>query len=152
ETEALNDVEDHGWLAHGNDNLHVDPELSKNALKRKGKYSSITSVIKGEKELEIEHRLRTPVNLNFTDQSLESVIEELSSWHNINIVPDFASLDQEGISLKRPVTLKVQDISLKSALELLLHNLHLTYVLQDEVLLITTERHAVGKQVTTTYP
>src|SRR5262249_59409823 len=41
--------------------------------------------------------------------------------------------------------------SLKSALNLLLHQVHLTYVIKDEVLQVTTESHARGKLVTKSY-
>ncbi|MEX2114740.1 MAG: hypothetical protein WD845_16225, partial [Pirellulales bacterium] len=51
-----------------------------------------------------------------------------------------------------PVTLEVDNVSLRTALRLLLRRLDLTYVVEDEVLLITTVDAASQRIVTTVYP
>jgi tetratricopeptide (TPR) repeat protein len=105
-----------------------------------------------DREAEIEHRLRMPVNLTVTDQPLQAVLEDLRGWYDLNLVPDYSALEAEGISLKQRVTLKVKDVSLKAALETLLHERHLTFVVKNEVVLITTEQAARGKLVTHAFP
>ena len=51
-------------------------------------------------------------------------------------------LDEIGISVEEPVTFSISGISLRSALRLMLQPLQLTYLIQDEVLLITTPEAA----------
>jgi protein involved in polysaccharide export with SLBB domain len=92
-----------------------------------------------QKEREVERKLATPVTLNFTDAPLKTVIEDLRAFQGINICVDEAALKEEGISLDRPVTVKLEEVSLQSALRLLLRQAHLGYVIKDEVLMITTE-------------
>ena len=131
--------------------LDVNPEMVDRRNKRQN-LSSITSTTrKSEKEKEIESKLTTPVNLNFNNTLLREAIEDIRSFYGINIVPDMPALEEEGISLDRPVNLKLEQVSLKSALSLLLHSVHLTYVIKDEVLQITTESRARGKLQTVTY-
>ncbi len=56
------------------------------------------------------------------------------------------------ITFHQPMTMRLEGVALKSALNLLLHQVHLTHVVQDEVLNITTEEHARGKRVTKILP
>jgi hypothetical protein len=104
-----------------------------------------------DKEREIERRLSTPVNVNFTDMPLRAVIDDIRSWQGINIYIDEPALVSEGISLDRPITIKLEQVSLKSALNLLLHQAHLVYIIKDEVLQITTPAFGRGKLITATY-
>ncbi len=104
-----------------------------------------------QREREILKQLKTPVTVNFADASLKTVIEDLRAWKGMNIFVDEAALAEHGISLDRPVTMRLNDVSLESALKLLLRPLHLTHVIKDEVLVITTEDLARGEEVMTTY-
>lgn len=131
--------------------LDTNPEMADRRNKRKNLTSITSTTRKSDKEKEIDSKLSMPVNLNFNNILLKDAIEDLRSFYGINIVPDMPALEQEGISLDRPVSLKLEQVSLKSALNLLLHSAHLTYVIKDEVLQITTESHARGKLQTVTY-
>ncbi|NBR04624.1 MAG: hypothetical protein EBT92_02525 [Planctomycetes bacterium] len=131
--------------------LDTNPEMADRRNKRKNLTSITSTTRKSDKEKEIDSKLSMPVNLNFNNILLKDAIEDLRSFYGINIVPDMPALEQEGISLDRPVSLKLEQVSLKSALNLLLHSVHLTYVIKDEVLQITTESHARGKLQTVTY-
>ncbi|MEK6234509.1 MAG: STN domain-containing protein, partial [Planctomycetales bacterium] len=57
--------------------------------------------------------------------------------HNINIVLDQVALDDEGIDSTQPVSLRVHKVKLASALNLLLHPIHLQWTIRDEVLFLT---------------
>ena len=94
-----------------------------------------------EREIEIEKKLRTPVSLQFTNEPLGSVIEYLGKMADVNVHLDPKGLDEEGITPGTPVTIELRnDIMLKSALNLILQPLHLSYVIKDEVLKITSEQ------------
>ena len=51
-----------------------------------------------------------------------------------------------------PVTINLQNVTLRSALRLMLKNLQLTYIIQDEVLMITTPQDAETHLVVKVYP
>jgi type II secretory pathway component GspD/PulD (secretin) len=107
---------------------------------------------RNDNEREIDRQLKTPVTLNFKDAPLRAVLEDLRVWKGINIFVDESALQEEGISIDRPVTVSLERISLQSALNLLLKNIHLTYVIKDEVLQITTRSRAKGSLVRAMYP
>jgi type II secretory pathway component GspD/PulD (secretin) len=149
----LDDAEDPGPMVTPHDPLHVDPERTLNGLKRKPIEILSLSKTKSEKEREIYRKLDGPISsMDFKDTPLKQVLEDLQGWTGINIVPDTTALNEAGISVDRPVTMKLENIMLKSALNLLLRQVHLTYVVKDEVLQITTEENARGKQETRIHP
>jgi general secretion pathway protein D len=104
-------------------------------------------------ELEIEQKLRTKVQPAYDEQPLTKVIESLSQVAGINIHLDPRGLEQEGVRSDTPVTFNLpNEISLKSALQLILEPLHLTYMIKDEVLKITSEQIRDGDLKIVTYP
>jgi type II secretory pathway component GspD/PulD (secretin) len=131
--------------------LVIDKEAAERT-RRRGDGSSFMATRKSDRVLEIERRLLSLVTLNFTDTPLRSVIDDLRAWQGINIYVDTNALTEDGISLDTPVTVKLEQIPMKSALNLLLHNAHLTWTVADDVLKITTPRHAKGALRTNTYP
>lgn len=102
-------------------------------------------------EREIERRLDTNVTLTFQNTPLYRVIEELRAMHGLNIDFDTAALDREGIDVNRPVSVHLDQIKLKSALNVLLRKVHLTWIIRDDILQITTPSGAKGKQRLATY-
>lgn len=146
---ALNDAEKQGPASAIKDIVSFDPTRSKIAQQRKG-YGSSKLTTKGLREREIENKLNTPVTLNFKDVPLYAVLQDLQAYHGIPIWPNRSALEEAGISLDRPVTVQVGNLSLKSALNLLLKDAHLTYVIRDEVLQVTTAADARGKLETRT--
>jgi general secretion pathway protein D len=105
------------------------------------------------KHLEIEQKLRTPVLPRYDETPLSKVVDGLSQLAGVNIHLDPRGLSQEGVRTDTPVTLNLpQEISLKSALTLILEPLHLTYTVKDEVLKITSEQIRDGEVFIKTYP
>lgn len=107
---------------------------------------------RSEREVEIEQKLKTPVSVRFTNAPLSVVLEHLAQLAQVNLFIDPQGLQEEGISSDSPVTINLQrDISLKSALHLILQPMHLDYVIKDEVLKITSEQYRAGTLYTMTY-
>ena len=105
-----------------------------------------------ERELEIERRLKTPVLLRYENTPLSEVVDGLSELAGINIHLDPRGLSQEGVESSTPVTINLsKEISLKSALNLVLEPLHLSYVIKDEVLKITSEQLRDGETYSKVY-
>jgi hypothetical protein len=103
-------------------------------------------------EEKIIKALHAPTSLEWADFPFEKCIEFLQQQHKINIWLDKQTLRDEGVALDQPVTLKLAGVSLRSILKLLLEPLQLTYVVEDDVLKITTTAKAGEKLLTRTYP
>ncbi len=119
---------------------------------RRKRFRPNEGVRRSEKELEIETKLKTPVSLNFKDAPLAEVMAYLAKVAGVNLHLDPQGLAEEGVSTDTAVTIELTDeISLKSALNLILEPLHLSYVIRDEVLKITSEQLRDSKTYTKMY-
>ena len=107
---------------------------------------------RSEREIEIEQKLKTPVSLRFDAAPLSTVLDHLAQLAEVNLHLDPQGLQEEGVDTNTPVTINLRaDISLKSALNLILQPLHLSYVIKDEVLKVTSEQYRDSELVTVTY-
>ena len=93
-----------------------------------------------------------PTTVEFLDLPLEDAITFLKEYHNINIYIDKPTLTDEGVAIDQPVTLKLAGVTFRSVLKLLLEPVQLTYVIEDEVMKITTSAKAGEKLQTRVYP
>lgn len=101
---------------------------------------------RSEREIEIEKRLKTPVMLEFENEPLSGVLDYLSTVGDINVHLDPMALEEYGVDSNTPITINVRrEIMLKSALNLILEPLRLTYVVKDEVLKITSAQQREGE-------
>ncbi len=118
----------------------------------KGRKGSDRETRRTERELEIERRLKTPVLLRYEDAPLSEVVQGLSELAGVNIHLDQRGLSQEGVESSTSITINLsKEITLKSALNLILEPLHLSYVIKDEVLKITSEALSNGEVETKVY-
>jgi general secretion pathway protein D len=105
------------------------------------------------KEMEIAQRLNTPVDAKYQNRPLHEVLDGLAKRASVPLYIDPQGLQSEGVSSDAKVTIDLsQDISLKSALNLILEQFHLTYVIKDEVLKITSEDAKRGEVYQIIYP
>jgi hypothetical protein len=102
----------------------------------------------------IEQALRGPLTADgfeFGETPLQQVVADIQTAYGIPVQLDTPALDEIGLGLDEPVTAKLHNISLQSALRLMLKALQLTYVVQDEVILITTPEEAESALLTCVY-
>ncbi len=119
---------------------------------RRGRWAKETGRNRSERELEIEQKLKTPVSLQFQNAPLATVLDYLAKLAEVNLYIDPQGLAEEGITTDTPVNIDLrQEIKLESALNLILQPLHLSYVIKDEVLKITSEQMRAGEVYTRTY-
>ncbi|MBN2025034.1 MAG: general secretion pathway protein GspD [Pirellulales bacterium] len=105
-----------------------------------------------EREMEIEQKLKTPVSLQFPDAPLAAVLEQLAQLAGVNMYLDPQGFAEEGVGSDKRVSVNLpQDIPFSSALNLILKPHHLSYVIEDDVLKITSEQHRAGVTYTRTY-
>jgi general secretion pathway protein D len=122
-------------------------DLAKSKYRRMQERSHLSPV-----EIEIQKSLTKPVEVKFTNRPLSEVMDTLARMAGINVHLDPQGLSAEGVTGDTPVTLNLtQPISLKSALNLLLSPLQLSYVIQHEVLQITSEQTRDSKVFTKVY-
>jgi hypothetical protein len=89
----------------------------------------------------IERVLKGPLSANgldFAETPFRDVVNQLQVEYGIPIQIDVPALDENGVPSDSPVTVNIHNTSLQSALRLMLMNLRLTWVYQNEVLMITT--------------
>jgi type II secretory pathway component GspD/PulD (secretin) len=150
--EAGNEAHDFGPPATMKNPLVVDPEMLRNG--RRPDYSRGIGEMRTrtEREREIEMKLSKPVSLNFTNTPLKEVVTYFQTVQGLNVTMDTDAMKAANISPDLPVTEKLTDIQLRSALNIVLKKSHLTHIVEDDVLKITTEKGARGKLVTRTFP
>ena len=106
-----------------------------------------------EADRDIYNALKQRVKVQFEHRPLAEVVETLGNLAGINIFLDPQGLAAEGVTSDTPVDLSLQnEISLRSALTLVLRQLRLNYVIQDEVLQITSESMRAADVYSDTYP
>lgn len=111
-------------------------------------------VASGETVDRIQRELDGQLNsegMEFSGVALSQVVAALQDDYQIPIQLDVPALDNAGIGPDEPVSIKLQNISLRSALRLLLKQLQLTYVIENEVLTITTPEEAESRLLTCVY-
>jgi hypothetical protein len=91
-------------------------------------------------EAAIEKALAKPVSFECEDTALEDLVTKLQKLSGVNIGLHTRALDEIGIGDDTLVTIKIQNITLRSALRLALQRIDpsLTYFVNDEILQITT--------------
>jgi len=119
---------------------------------RMERFAQASSLKRTPKEREIEQRLSTPVMINSENKPLREVIEYLEKVSNINIHLDEGGLQTLGLDSNIPVTLKLKsEIPLKSVFNLILPKYQLSYVIKNDVLMITSEDKTKGLVYTVSY-
>ena len=103
-------------------------------------------------EREIKSKLTTAVNVRYTNRSLAEVIDDLSVVTGVPMVIDQAALSAIRVDPNTPVTLNInQPVQLKSALNLLLEGKDLTFIIRNDVLMITSNEVKDSDLITKTY-
>jgi len=90
--------------------------------------------------------------LEFLGTPLADVCDYLSELHEIPIVLDHRALEDIGLDGDTLVVEQLSGIRLKAALNLLLHQLDLTFVVREDVLMITTPEEAETMLTIRLYP
>jgi hypothetical protein len=103
-------------------------------------------------EKKIADELEKSTNMDFQETPLTGVVDYLKNLHQIEIQLDSKALRDAGVDPETQLTKTLKDISLRSALRLLLAPHELTTIIEDEVLLITTTEKASTCLVTRAYP
>ncbi len=132
--------------------VYPAPEVWKSLTERRRKWASVDLMKWNPAEEKIRRAYDRPTNVEWQELALEDCITFLAEFHGINIILDKTKLTEEGVALDQPITLKLQGVTLRSVLKLLLEPVQLTYMVENEVMKITTSASAADKLSTRVYP
>jgi hypothetical protein len=120
---------------------------------RRKKWGETASTYRpGPGEEKINKALRETTSIDFQNMPLADAIDYLKDKHGIEIQLDNKNLSLVAISSAVPVTCKARGITLASALRLVLNDLDLSWIVHNDVLLITTKEQADSVMSTRIYP
>ncbi len=132
---------------------YPDAEVWQTLTARRGeKYSSMSLASRSKAERTIIEALNSPTRLEFVDTPLEDVVDFLRDYHDIETQIDTRALGDVGLGTDLPITKDLKGISLRAALKLMLREFDLTYIIDNDVLLITTPEEIGSWPAGATYP
>ena len=99
----------------------------------------------------IELALRRKVKLEFVEMPLKDVASFLEDYADIKVVIDYRGLYKAKLTGDVPVTLTIADVTLESALNRMLSPIDLGWVIEGEVLMLTTAEVAATRLTTRQY-
>lgn len=91
----------------------------------------------------IRDALQQATTVDFVEQPLSDVLQYLEDLHKIQIELDNRALEDSAASADTPINRNVRNVSLASALDLMLKDLNLDYLVANDVLLITSKEEAM---------
>ena len=120
---------------------------------RESREGTTADSIYSESELRIRDQLSSTVSVQYANEPLGEVLDDLSALADIPVVADYAAMATVGVTLDTPVNFSVNhDLRLQSVLNLTLEPIGLTYVIRDDVLLITSIENKRSKTFEKAYP
>lgn len=132
--------------------VYPSPEVWQRLTETRRKYASVDLANEGPAERRIRATLDQPAEFDFTDSPLQDVKEYIRDKHGIDVIFDNDAMDAEGVTPDSTVTVQLSGISLRSAFRIMLKQLRLTYVIENEVLYITSESEAETSLINKVYP
>lgn len=105
-----------------------------------------------EREEKLQSALHSDTTANFPEIPLEEVTTYFSELHNVPIKIQAKALEDLGISVEEPIDADLSKISLKNALLQILDPIELTFVVDREMILITSQVKASKLMKTRVYP
>lgn len=102
-------------------------------------------------EATLEERLEAKGTFHAEEVPLKDFVEALEGTLDTSIVLATKKLEEAAINVETPVTYRLKNVRMKTALRLILGELGLTYLTYDNVLMITTPEDAGSQLVTRVY-
>jgi hypothetical protein len=121
---------------------------------RRKKWATVDLRSESKSEQRISEALDQPIDFNIEPQSLKDALDFIAARYGIPIVPDQKALEDANVDMTTEVKGSFPGIKLRNLFKLLLEQLSapLTYVIEDEVLKITTVDKANEKLSIRMYP
>lgn len=99
----------------------------------------------------LRQKLQDTITVDFEQTSLEQAVRELARISQIDIRLEKVALEDAGISVRSPVTLKLKDQPLQIALRVMLEEFGSMWILRDGAIWVTTREEAALIQKTAVF-
>ncbi len=106
------------------------------------KHGRRTFTLDAPQHAQLRQTLEANVTVDIQDQPLATAVQKLSQQIGADLRLDNLALAKRGVRDRTPVSLKIADQKLTTALQALLSNLNLTWILRDSAIWITTKEAA----------
>lgn len=145
---SLNGAEQIGPYVDTNDPVAVKLDAM-NRSRRRGSLDDAYLKTRTPAEFEIELKLDKPITIEFNQTPLEWAVENLRSLTGLPLVFDYPSLEGEGLSPAKPITVKPGvPVSARNVLHIVLEQAGMSYVVENDVVKVTTTKKAKGRLYT----
>ncbi|MCA9025869.1 MAG: VWA domain-containing protein [Planctomycetaceae bacterium] len=131
---------------------YPEPAVWRRLTERRAKWRSVDLHQESPNEERILFEMDQDTELEFVDTPLSEAIEYIGQLHNITILIKEDILSDIGVPTDEPVNLIISNIRLRSAMKIMLEPLGLTWVVDDEVMYITSQEDADETLQTRVYP
>ncbi|MBI1902232.1 MAG: VWA domain-containing protein [Planctomycetia bacterium] len=133
--------------------VYPDKEWWQAMTERRREYRSVDLAgAQSDAEKKILAELDKETDLTFAEDSLQFVADTIKTLHKIEVQFDDKALEDVVVTKDTPITESFKGIKLRSALNLMLSKLELAWVIENEVLVITSKTVADTKLITRVYP
>jgi hypothetical protein len=112
--------------------------------RRKDKYRA-SNRKRTEDEIKIEESLNRRISLHEDNVPLSEVMQKIATLAGFSFVFDKLGMEEEGVSPSVPITIDVDGITVRSVMNLILEQHRLGYLIDDEVLKITSRMRQQGE-------
>ena len=128
-----------------------DPARAPVSERRASTGHQIELTIPLAKEMSLEERLQAKASFHAQEASLDSFADALEKALDVSVVLAVKKLEEAAMNLETPLSYKLKNVRIQTALSLILQNLGLTYDLREDVLVITTPDDAASRLVIRVY-
>ncbi len=146
---SLNDAERQGPLVTSENPIAIALNRSRsNTLRGDGNELYIKTRTDNERKIEV--KLERPLTLTFENATLRETIRKFADTAEMNIVTDDAALSDIGVDLDKVTVSESikQPISLRNIMQLILEKSGLQYVVEHDVVRVTSMKKAKGRLYT----
>ena len=127
-----------------------DYDLPDDWLEKSKRRSALRKLTAIEKA--ILEALKKPVKVDYTTETFQSVIDDLSKRMGQNILLDKQALEEANVTYDTPITLRFnKPVSARTALKRVLADVGLTYIIRRETIEVTTLARARETMTVRTY-
>jgi hypothetical protein len=96
--------------------------------------------------------LKTPLNIDLQDSTLEAVLDHLQTTSGVSIVVPKSVLEQKGIRNLSPVSIRLKGVTMRTILKKVLSDFDLTFVVREDALVVATDEQVRELLSTRVYP
>ena len=145
---GLNNAEEMGPLVTSDDPVSIKIQ-SMDRANRRGSLDGSYLKSRTPAEYNIELRMDKPIPVEFTQTPLDQAIDNLKTITGLPLVIDQAALDAERISSVQLITIKPgMPVATKHILAFMLEQAGLSYVVEHDMVKVTTTKKAKGRLLT----